>query len=201
MKLYYSPASPYVRKVVVCAAELGIELERLPSAASPVNRDRTVMADNPLAKVPTLVADDGTALYDSRVICEYLDGAAGGGRLFPTSGAARWRALVEQALGDGLLDAALLARYETMLRPTEKQWEDWRAGQMDKIRTALDKIQDWAPGLGERVDIGTITLGCALGYLDFRFADYDWRSGRGALAAWYESFAKRPSMQATMPRA
>jgi glutathione S-transferase len=201
MKVYFSPASPFVRKVVVCAAELGLEVERLPSNAHPVNRDRVIAADNPLGQVPTFFADDGTPLYDSRVICEHLDAKAGGSRLFPVAGAARWRALVEQSLGDGLLDAALLARYEMVVRPAEKQWPDWHASQMDKIRCALDRMQAWAPGLGDRVDIGTITLGCALGYLDFRFPDYAWRDGRAALADWYERFAARPSMAQTWPSA
>jgi glutathione S-transferase len=124
MKIYYSPASPFVRKVMICAAELGLEIERLPSAVGPVARDQTVVADNPLGQVPTFLADDGTALYDSRVICEYLDAHAGG-RLFPAAGPARWRALVEQSLGDGVLGAALLARYETVLRPPNGQGALW----------------------------------------------------------------------------
>lgn len=201
MKVYSSPASPFARKVAVSAAELGLEIERLSSSAHPVNRDRTIVADNPLGQVPTFFADDGTVLYDSRVICEHLDSVAGGGRLFPASGQQRWRALVEQSLGDGLLDAALLARYETVVRPADKQWPDWRDGQMDKIRCALDRMAEWAPALAERVDIGTITLGCALGYLDFRFPDLPWRDGRGALAGWFERFGARPSMAQTRPSA
>lgn len=201
MKIYHSPASPFVRKVMVCAAELGQHIERLPSAAGPVARDRTIVASNPLGQVPTFFADDGTALYDSRVICEYLDARAGGGKLFPAPGPARWRALVEQSLGDGVLDAALLARYETVLRPADKRWQDWYDGQMDKVRCGLDRTLEWVPGLGERVDIGTITLGCALGYLDFRYPDLPWREGRDALARWFERFGARPSMAATRPSA
>lgn len=111
MKLFYSPTSPFVRKVMVVAHELGLadRLERLPSAAHPVNRDKSIISHNPLGQVPTLLTDDGQVLADSRVICEYLDDLAGGG-LFPKAGAARWRALVDQTLGDGLLGAALLAR-------------------------------------------------------------------------------------------
>lgn len=199
MKVYFSPASPFVRKVMACAAELGLTIERLPAAAGPVARDRTIVASNPLGQVPTFLADDGTVLYDSRVICEYLDARAGGNRLFPAAGPQRWRALVEQALGDGLLGAALLARYEGVLRPAERRWEDWTGGQMDKVRCALDRMGEWAPSLGERVDVGTITLGCALGYLDFRFPDLPWREGRDALAAWHERFDARPSMAATRP--
>jgi glutathione S-transferase len=201
MKIYYSAASPFVRKVMVCAAELGLEMERLPSAAGPVARARTIVADNPLGQVPTFFADDGTVLYDSRVICEYLDHVAGGGRLFPAPGPARWRALVEQSLGDGVLGSALLARYETVLRPAEKRWTEWYDGQMDKARCGLDRMQEWAPELGERVDIGTVTLGCALGWLDFRYPDLGWREGRTALAQWFERFGARPSMAATRPSA
>jgi glutathione S-transferase len=199
MKVYFSPASPFVRKVMVCAAELGMQIEKLPSAAGPVLRDQTIVADNPLGQVPTFFADDGTVLYDSRVICEYLDAQAGGDRLFPAAGPDRWRALVQQSLGDGLLGAALLARYEAVLRPAEKQWDDWTGGQMDKVRCALDQMQGWVPSLAGRVDIGTITMGCALGYLDFRYPDYAWREGRDGLAALYESFSARPSMNATRP--
>lgn len=201
MRIYHSPASPFVRKVTVCAAELGIALERLPSAAHPINRDRTIVADNPLGQVPTLLADDGAVLYDSRVICEYLDARAGGGRLFPAPGPARWRALTEQSLADGLLDAGLLARYEQLTRPPEKQSAEWRAGQLDKIRCALDQLERWAPGFGDRVDIGTITTGCALGWLDFRFGNLGWREGRPALAGWFERFDARPSMAGSRPAA
>ena len=198
MKIFFSPASPYVRKVMVCAAELGLALEKLPSAASPVNRDRTIVAENPLGKVPTFLTDDGTALYDSRVICEYLD-TKGGGKLFPREGDARWRALVEQALADGLLDAALLARYEGTLRPAELRWDAWVAGQMDKIATSLDRMEHSTAGFAGRVDIGTIATGCALGYLDFRFPDLGWRTRHPNLAAWLAEFGRRPAMQATAP--
>ncbi len=202
MKLFYSPASPFVRKVLAAAIELGLDgrIERLPSAVGPINRDQAVVAKNPLGQVPTVLLDDGTPLYDSRVVCEYLDVEAGGGRLFPAAGPARWRALTEQSVADGLLDAAVLGRYE-LLRPAEIQWPTWRQAQMAKITGALDQMQAWAPELGDRVDIGTITMACALGYLDFRYADLDWRSSRPALAAWYAAFAKRPSMAATVPSA
>lgn len=203
MKLHFAAASPFVRKVMACAIELGLDdrIERLPAKAHPIDRDRQIVADNPLGQVPTFFTDDGTALYDSRVICEYLDDLAGGHRLFPAPGAARWRALVEQSLGDGLLDAALLARYEGLLRPPPLQFAPWRDGQMDKIRCALDRMEQNAGGAAARVDIGTITTGCALGYLDFRFADYDWRAPRPALARWFETFAGRPAMARTVPTA
>lgn len=201
MKLYFSPASPFVRKVLACAIELGLEerIERLPSAAGPVDRDRSIIADNPLGQVPTFFADDGTVLYDSRVICEYLDALAGGNRLFPAPGPARWRALVDQSLADGLLDAALLARYEAVLRPEGLRWEAWSAGQMDKVQCALDRMEAETGAAGERVDIGTITFACGLGYLDFRFPTHPWRDTRPALAAWYTRFVQRPSIARTTP--
>jgi glutathione S-transferase len=200
VKLHYSPTSPFVRKVMICAIELGLDgrIERLPAAAHPVDRDRTIVANNPLGQVPTFFTDDGTVLYDSRVVCEYLDGLAGG-RFFPTLGPARWRALTEQSLADGLLDAALLTRYERIARPPERQWKAWEDGQIDKIRCALDTLETWVPGFAGRLDIGTITAGCALGYLDFRFSDLAWRQGRPALAGWFAEISERPSFAATVP--
>ncbi|MBV9077141.1 MAG: glutathione S-transferase [Methylobacteriaceae bacterium] len=199
MKLFFSPASPYVRKVMIVAHELGLagRIEKLPAAAGPVKRDQTIRPVNPIAQVPTLLTDDGTALYDSRVICEYLDDL-GGGRFFG-QGAERWRNLTDAALGDGLLGAALLVRYESVLRPEPYRWTDWIGGQSEKITDAADRIERLAPALGDRLDIGTVTLFCALGYLDFRFPDLAWRATRPAAAAWFERFSARPSAQATMP--
>ena len=201
MKIYYSPTSPYVRKVLVVAHELGLaeRIEQLPSAAHPVNRDRGIVAHNPLGQVPTFFTDEGLMLADSRVICEYLDTLAGGG-LFPAAGPARWRALTDQALGDGALAAALLSRYEAAVRPSEKQWSDWLDGQVDKIVETLAVIEKNAASFGERLDIGVITFGCLLGYLDLRFPALAWRNGRPDAAAWYARFDERPSMAATRLR-
>ena len=201
MKLLFSAASPFARKCLVVAHEVGLasRIEIVPSTAHPVNRDRAIRAHNPLGQVPTLLTDEGLALYDSRVICEYLD-AEGGGRLFG-SGAARWRALAEQALADGLLGAAILARYENNVRPSELRWSDWTGGQHGKIADALDRFEQIVPEAGGRMDIGTITIGCALGYLDFRFAELDWRSAHPATAAWFKTFDEQPAMAATRPRA
>jgi glutathione S-transferase len=201
MKLYYSPTSPFVRKVLVVAHEVGVadRIENLSSAAHPVNRDPEIVGHNPLGQVPTFFTDDGAVLYDSRVICEYLDTLAGGG-LFPAAGAARWQSLTEQALGDGFLASALLARYEIVARPEEKSWSGWKDAQLDKVRSALDSFAAKAGSLAGRVDIGTITVACALSYLDLRFADLGWRSGRRELAEWYKLFSERSSMQATVLR-
>jgi len=134
MQIFHSAASPFVRKCLVAAHELGLadRIERVPGAAHPVKRDPTIVARNPLGKVPTLIADDGTVLYDSRVICEYLNELCGGA-LLPRQGPARWRVLVDQALADGICDAAILARFETALRPEALRWNDWTAGQLDKV--------------------------------------------------------------------
>ena len=202
MKLYFSPFSPYVRKCLVSGMELGLNerIELLPSHAHPVQRSRELIATNPLGKVPTLLTDDGTALYDSRVICEYLNDLAGGG-LFPSGGRARWQALTLQALGDGVLDAALLARYEDVARPEALRWADWKAGQLDKAHTSLAALEAAPQQLQGRVDIGSITIGCAIWYLDLRFADLGWRDRYPQVAAWYADFSQRPSMQAvwTLP--
>jgi glutathione S-transferase len=201
MRLHYSYASPYVRKVMMVAIETGQEdaLELTARKVSPVAADVEVNRDNPLGKVPCLVTEDGQALFDSRVICEYLDSRHDRPKLFP-AGPARWTALRRQAQADGILDAGILARYETMLRPDERRWPDWVAGQKAKMARALDALEGEAESFGEAVDIGTIAVGCALGWLDFRYAADAWRSGRPRLAAWFEGFAQRPAMAATAPR-
>ncbi|KRC73214.1 glutathione S-transferase [Achromobacter sp. Root83] len=199
MKIFYSPASPFVRKCMVIAHELGLadRIEKLPSAAGPVARDLTIIPANPLGQVPTFITDDGQILFDSPVVCEYLNDL-GGGPFFPT-GKTRWQVLTEQSMGDGMLGAALLARYETVLRPEALRWDGWVEGQLGKVRDGLALIEKNAAGLEGRLDIGTITIGCALGYLDFRFPSLDWRASHPATAAWYETFSQRPSMQATKP--
>lgn len=199
IELFYAPTSPYVRKVMACAIELGLadRIVKLPSSAHPLKRDERIAAFNPLAKVPAAKLADGTLLFDSRVICEYLDDLAEGS-LFP-HGSERWQVLTEQTLGDGLLDAALLARYESTCRSDEIRSAEWIGGQMKKIAAALDQMEKTTRVFGNRVSIGSLTIACALGYLDFRFAAYGWRTSRPALAAWYEQFAKRRSIQETFP--
>jgi len=201
MKLHYSKTSPYVRKVMVVATEKGLadRFEKIEGPVTPISVNDEVNQDNPLGKVPGLVTDDGMALFDSRVICEYLDSIGSGPTLFPASGAARWTALRRQAQGDGLLDAALLARYETAMRPSDKMWPEWRDGQKSKMARALDAFEAEADKLGDTLDIGTIAVACALGYMDFRYDSDGWRSTRPKLAAWFETFAKRPSMTSTEP--
>jgi glutathione S-transferase len=201
MKLHYNVASPYARKVMAVAIETGQDdrIKPVTRTMSPVKPDADLAADNPLGKVPCLVTEDGAALYDSPVICEYLDSRHDGPKMFPPAGPARWRALRRQAEGDGIMDAAVLTRYETFLRPEERRWPEWIEGQKLKFRRALDALEAEAEDFGNTVDIGTITIGCALGYLDFRYGDEDWRATRPTLAAWSARFSKRPSMARSAP--
>lgn len=203
MKLWYSPPSPFARKARVAAIELGLadRIELVDTPVVPIKPNPELIPENPLVKVPALQTDDGTVLYDSRTICEYLDALAGGGRLFPASGAERWDALRRQSLGDGIMDAGILRRYELVLRPEPLRWADWLAGQQAKILFALDAAEREAGGWGEAFDIGHITLACALGWLDFRFAEFDWRAKRPALGNWYARVAARPSLAQTVPTA
>ncbi len=200
MKLWYSPTSPYVRKVMVVALESGHEggIERLPARAPESNLE----AANPLGKIPTLATDEGEILYDSPVICEYLDSLSesqgDGAKLFPSSGQERWKALRLQALADGILDAAVLRVIESR-RPEKRRLARWDEWQKRKVVRGLDSLETEAPDLDAPVTIGHVAIGCLLGFLDARFADDDWRPGRPALAKWYEEFAQRPSMAATAP--
>jgi glutathione S-transferase len=201
MKLHHNSASPYVRKVLVVARECGLieHLEIVSLALTPVNPNDALNAANPLGKIPALVLDDGRALFDSRVICEYLDSLHSGAKMFPVSGEQRWVALRRQALADGILDAAVITRYETALRPEALRWGAWSSNQKLKISRATAELERDVEGFADSVDIGLVAVGCALGYLDFRYADDNWRDGCPNLATWYEAFARRPSMQATMP--
>jgi glutathione S-transferase len=199
MKLYFNPASPYVRKVRVTAYEVGLSerIELIGISLTPVAPHEALRSSNPIGKIPTLITDDGTAFYDSPVICEYLDSLVGGNRIFPAAGAARWTALRRQALADGIMDAAVLTRYEEAARPKELRWQDWIDGQFLKIRTILDALE--REDLGDTLDIGTISIACALGYLDLRFANEQWRGSRPRLAAWLTVISRRPALAATAP--
>lgn len=199
MKLRYSAASPYVRKVLATAYETGLEsrIERVPTTVWAPDTD--IAKDNPLGKVPALVTEEGEVLYDSPVICEYLDSLHKGLRLFPAAGAARWKALKVQALADGILDAAILRRLESQ-RPPAQRSQGWLARQAAAVKRGMDALEAEAGGWGDPPTIGQIAAGCACGYLDFRFGQEDWRPGRPRLTAWYARFAERPSMRATAPK-
>jgi len=200
MQLRYSPTSPYVRKVMATAIETGLdkEIEKIPT--NPWDAATDLPSDNPIGKVPALVIDGVRVLFDSPVICEYLDSLHDGAKLYPPSGDARWSTLRLQALGDGILDAAVLRLLEGR-RPEERQSPDWVERQKNVVNRALDTLENEADGLErDTAGIGYVTVGCALGYLDFRFPNDDWRRGRPKLTQWYEKFSQRASMKETVPK-
>jgi glutathione S-transferase len=199
MKLYWSSRSPYVRKVMIVAHELGVanEIETVRTLVHAGEPNRDYMAVNPLSKIPTLVAGD-LVLHDSVVICDYLDETYGSGRLIPREGQPRWTALVRQSLADGIIDTAILWRLERTREPGT-QSEALLAACPAKIGAALDVLEGDAGFPALTVTIGEIAVASALSYLDFRFADEPWREGRRPrLAAWFGEFSKRPSMTATV---
>ena len=200
MKLYYSPSSPYARKVRALALLTGLDkkMEMVNVALTPVAPNADVDKHNPIGKIPALSVK-GMDLFDSPVICEYLDNQHKGRKLFPRKGRERWVALRQQAMGDGLLDAALLARYEGFLRPEDRRWPDWTKGQMKKIDGVLDQLEAEAKSLKGKLTIGTISVVCALGYLDFRFPDLGWRDKHPKLGKWFAATSKLPSIKATVP--
>ncbi|MBD0866503.1 MAG: glutathione S-transferase [Rhodobacteraceae bacterium] len=200
MKLFFALTSPFVRKVMIVLHETGqlADVELVETLPNPVSRPDALASVNPLSKMPTLVRADGPVLYDSRVICRYLDDRAQAG-LYGT-GTAHWDILTLEATGDGIMDAAVAKRYEESLRPKDKRWTDWADGQWAKVTAAVRVIEmRWMAHLSRPLDIGHISVACALGYVDFRHGALDWRSGVPELAAWYADFDQRDSMRATAP--
>lgn len=200
MKLCYAAASPFVRKVMVVLHETGQlgDVEIIEVATTPVAPACDVSARNPLSKIPALELADGATLYDSRVICAYLDDRAGAD-LYPT-GAARWETLTLEATADGIMDAAVLAVYERRVRPADKQFDGWIEAQWGKVAGGLSALNGkWMGHLNGPMDMGHIAVACALGYLDFRHADREWRQNNDALAGWFKSFESRDAMIATGP--
>lgn len=203
MKLYYTPTSPFVRKVLVTAYELGLDarIETVLLRPTPTKSDATLSRANPLNKIPALLTDDGDALYDSVVICEYLASLAPERPLVPAEGPERWRVLRVQALCDGILDAAILVFYERANRPRELWWPAWLDGQSEKALQGLDALEDEVAHFGDDVDLAQICAGATLSWLEFRDVLGNLRASRPRLAAWYERFSARPSMRATEPHA
>lgn len=198
MKLYWSSRSPFVRKVTIMAHETGLadRITCVPTKVSAVEPNAALMADNPLNKLPTLVLDDGTVIYDSRVICEYLDTLHDGAKMFPATDPERLQALRRQALGDGMMDI-LLAWLGERSRPAPRRSEAHVSAYGLKVGAALDVAERDAAALAAAAfGIGHIAIGCALSYLDFRFDAVGWRNGRPQLGAWHRGFAGRPSVLA-----
>ena len=208
MKLLSSPATPFGRKVEVVAIEKGLidGIEVVATSTSPTSASRGAFPrSNPLIKIPTLILDDGRVLYDSLVICDYFDTLRPPPRVIPEAGAKRWDVLTTHALASGICEAAVSSRYEQALRPEPLRWPDWVKGQMRKIDSGLNSLEGNIGLLGDpgaaHVDVAQVAAGCAVGYLDFRFAHGGGRKTRPRLAAWNVEFAKRASMQKTMPTA
>jgi glutathione S-transferase len=200
MKLFFSPASPFVRKVNVLLHELGRtdEVALEPVATTAFQPSETLVSSNPLGKIPALVRKDGTTLYDSRVICAYLNEQFQG-TLYP-QGSRRWEVLTLEATGDGIMDCAVSMTYETRLRPPEQQSPEWIEAQWAKIARAISVLNArWISHLTGPLDMGQISVACALAYVDFRHGLRNWRQGNDALAAWFAEFESRPSMMATLP--
>jgi glutathione S-transferase len=199
MKLHWSPRSPFVRKVMVFAHELGLtdRIFCVRTVAATTKPHTALMQDNPLSKIPTLILDDGTVIYDSPVICEYLDGLSGAPKLHPAEPKARLVALRRQALGDGFLDLLVLLRDERLrANPSDAH----KASAAARKAAVLDSLEREADALAAApFGIGHIAIGCALSYLDFRYTDEDWRKDHPRIANWHAGFAARPSVRATEP--
>jgi glutathione S-transferase len=200
MKLLGTMISPFVRTVVMTAHELGLadKIALVESCfVSPIEPHAEITRYNPLGKIPCLITDHGHALYDSRVICEYLCHHAGDKKLLPDEPVRRFRILTLQALAMGMAEAAVAVRYETVARPTEFRWDAWVERQIERIVASLDDLEThWKGDLGS-ITAGTVACAAVLGYLDHRFSDLGFGNGRPVLAAFYDRFSARPSMTAT----
>ncbi len=201
MTLHWSPRSPFVRKVMIAAHELGLvdRLECRRTVVSMAAPNEALLPINPLSKIPTLVLADGTMLYDSLVICEYLDDLAGGGRIVPRAGRERWLELSGHALANGLLDTLILYRNERE-KPEAARTQAWLTAFQVKLDAALAQFERDIDAISARpFGVAQIALGVTLSYLDFRFQPFDWRGDHPRLAAWHAKFSARPSAAATEP--
>lgn len=202
MQLRYSPTSPFVRKVTVTAIETGTDARIEKVATDPWSAETDLGGSNPVGKVPCLITDDGVALYDSPVICEYLDSLNDGPKLFPTEPEARFRALTLAAAGDGMTDAGVLLLIESVRRPEELRWDWWQERQRTTMSRCMDAADAAADGMATDgpITIAEVAIGCGLGWVDLRFPDFGWRDGRPALADWFDKVSARPSFEATVPK-
>lgn len=196
LRLFYSSGSPFVRKVMVCAILRGLDKRLELIATNPHVSPPELLAQNPLSKVPCLVPSDDLPIFDSRVICEYLDNLGTASPLFPDPGPERTGSLVLQALGDGIMDAAVARRVQQPW-PKDEGRQAFDARQKAAIDRSLDWLEQYPPG--QLRDIGSIAVACALGYLDFRFGAEPWRDSRPTLAAWFAKASAHPAMAETVP--
>ena len=201
MKLTFSPASPFARKVRIAAIELGLidNIEFVPTTVAPGQPNDAYSQITPLKKLPALILDNGGVIVDSYVIVEYLDELAGGGKLVPASGPTRWKVKSDHSLLQGMLDAMLLCRYEKMVRPQGLQWQAWSDDHWNRAWSGMARFEKQADVLSGPFDIVQIGLACVLGYADFRFADCGWRKAYPKLDAFHEKMLARPSVKISVP--
>ena len=204
MKLTFSPASPFARKVRIAAIELGLidKIEFVPATVVPGQANDEYSRITPLKKLPALILDNGNVVLDSYVIVEYLDELAGGGKLIPASGTNRWRVKSDHSLLQGMLDSMLLCRYEKMVRPQGLQWQAWSDDHWNRAWSGMARFEQEAGAMLARpLDIAQIGLACVLGYADFRFADCGWRKAYPKLDAFHQKMLERPSIKISLPPA
>ena len=201
MKLAFTPASPFARKVRIAAIELGLidRIEFFPASVAPGTPNEEYSKINPQKKLPALITDDGDIIIDSYVIVEYLDELAGGGKLIPASGTARWKVKSDHSLLQGMLDSMLLCRYERMVRPQGLQWQAWSDDHWNRAWNGMARFEKQADVLSRPLDIVQIALACVLGYADFRFTDCGWRKAYPNLDAFNAKMLERPSIKISVP--
>jgi glutathione S-transferase len=201
MKLTFSPASPFARKVRIAAIELGLidSIEFVPTTVVPGTPNDEYSKIHPLKKLPALILDNGEVLVDSYVIVEYLDELAGGGKLVPASGAARWKVRSDHSLLQGMLDSMLLCRYENAVRPEALRWKAWSDDHWNRAWKGMARFEQQTEMLSRPLDISQIALACVLGYADFRFADCGWRKAYPKLDAFHQKMLERPSVKISQP--
>ncbi len=202
MKLFYSPLSPFVRKVMIVAIENGLDgrIETVTTGVNPAAPNKDLAQHNPLMKIPALITDDGLTLVESKVIAQYLD-ALGANKLLPAAGHGRWKALRMEAIADGIADAGILVRYEQAMRPAGLQWQQWIDGQLAKIGNALDLLEAEAADLEGPLDLGKAAVASALDWMEFRNVVPGARDSRPKLFAWLDKANRDiPSLAATKPK-
>ena len=201
MKLTFSPASPFARKVRIAAIETGLidKIEFTPATVAPGQANEEYSKITPLKKLPVLILDNGDVILDSYVIVEYLDELAGGGKLIPTSGPERWKVKSDHSLLQGMLDSMLLCRYEGMVRPEPLRWKAWSDDHWNRAWTGMARFENKPEVLSGPFNIAQIGLVCVLGYADFRFADCGWRKAYPKLDAFHQKMLERPSVKISVP--
>jgi glutathione S-transferase len=203
MKLTFSPASPFARKVRIAAIELGLidRIEFVPTTVAPGTPNDEYSRVTPVKKLPVLILDNGEVILDSYVIVEYLDELAGGGKLIPASGPTRWKVKSDHSLLQGMLDSMLLCRYENMVRPEGSRWKAWSDDHWNRAWMGMARFEARDDVLSGPLSIAQIALVCVLGYADFRFADCGWRKAYPKLDAFHQKMLERPSVKISLPPA